>query len=69
MKRFLNAALVTTVTCGLSLITASCSDDKEPSEEEKQQQAEQQAETDLDQAAVDDIAQNKCHQEACDGIF
>ena len=51
MKRFLNAALVTTVTCGLSLITASCSDDKEPSEEEKQQQAEQQAETDLDQAA------------------
>ena len=51
MKKIFNFVLTAALMGGLSLVAASCSDDKELSEEEKQQQAEQQAEQDLDAAA------------------
>ena len=50
-KAFHNLILIAATASGLSLAVASCADDKELSDQEKQQQAEQQAETDLNQAA------------------
>ena len=52
-KRLFDFVLMTAMTCGLSLVAASCSDkDKELSEEEKEQQAEQQTDQDMADAAT-----------------
>ena len=52
-KRIFDFVLMAAMTCGLSIVAASCSDkDKELSDEEKEQQAEQQTDQDMADAAT-----------------